>query len=259
MKRLFSIMVLLVPTFLFAQTDECTIAIETENTPMILPASIESFEIEVNSNCPCEYEGLVASDKWISFNHYPYIQCPGTLGIHVQHNPGYTSREGAVSIIVITDSGELFGKTINVIQEGILPVNIDIKPGACPNSINTKANGVITIAVAGNEEFDVSTIDPTSIRLSREGSYHRFKMPPIRWSIGDEATAFEGGLCDCHEWTGDGFPDLLLKFEKRRVSKAFNLDRYGGETMPFLITGNLYEEYGGLLIEGWDCLHIIAK
>ena len=86
MKRLFLIIVLLLPTNILAQTDECNLSIETEPMPITVPASMGSTEIEVISDCPCEYEGLVTSDKWISFDYYPALQCPGTLmtGVH-QH------------------------------------------------------------------------------------------------------------------------------------------------------------------------------
>ena len=38
-------------------------------------------------------------------------------------------------------------------------VGIDIKPGSDPNSINLKSKGVIPVAILGNAEFDVNTVD----------------------------------------------------------------------------------------------------
>lgn len=41
-------------------------------------------------------------------------------------------------------------------------VGIDIKPGSSPNSINTKSNGVIAVAVLTTPAFDATTIDPST-------------------------------------------------------------------------------------------------
>ena len=135
-------------------------------------------------------------------------------------------------------------------------VEIDIKPGSCPNSFDVKSKGVLPVAVLGTEDFDVTTIDPSSIRLTRElvdDCYVR----PIRWSYEDVATPFEGELCDCHDLNGDGCMDLTLKFDTQELVIYLALEEVAGETIPLTLTGNLKEEAGGTPITGEDCLRIL--
>jgi hypothetical protein len=47
----------------------------------------------------------------------------------------------------------------------VIEVPVDIKPGSCPNPINTKSKGVLPVTIAGTEDFDVTMIDPASVRL----------------------------------------------------------------------------------------------
>ena len=49
----------------------------------------------------------------------------------------------------------------------MLPVEIDIKPGSCPNSWNRESNGVLPVAILGTEDFDVTQIDVSSVTISR--------------------------------------------------------------------------------------------
>lgn len=76
--------------------------------------------------------------------------------------------------------------------ECYLKVDVDIKPGSCPNPLNLKSKGVLPVAVLGTEEFDVTTIDPLSILLSREEVEEG--VAPIRSDYEDVATPFEGEL-----------------------------------------------------------------
>ncbi len=115
---------------------------------------------------------------------------------------------------------------------------LDIKPGSCPNPLNRKSRGVLPVAVLGTEEFDVSAIDSTTLLLTRGGV--EGGVPPIRANIEDVGTPFEGDLCDCHNLSADGFPDLALKFSTQEVVAALALGSIpGGEFVQLTITGNL--------------------
>lgn len=52
-------------------------------------------------------------------------------------------------------------------------VPVDVKPTSCPNPLNVGSKGVLPIAILGAEDFDVTTVDPESVRL--EG------VAPLRW------------------------------------------------------------------------------
>ncbi|MGA1842926.1 MAG: hypothetical protein ACMUIU_20105 [bacterium] len=45
-------------------------------------------------------------------------------------------------------------------------VDIDIKPGSYPNSINLGSNGKVPVAILGSADFDATTVDPYSVTLA---------------------------------------------------------------------------------------------
>ncbi|MHC4565360.1 MAG: hypothetical protein ACYTE3_06330, partial [Planctomycetota bacterium] len=47
----------------------------------------------------------------------------------------------------------------------VATVEIDIKPGSYPNSINPKARGVIPVAILTADDFDASEVDPSTVAL----------------------------------------------------------------------------------------------
>jgi hypothetical protein len=137
----------------------------------------------------------------------------------------------------------------------VIDVFVDIKPGSCPNPFNGKSRGVLPMAVLGTDDFDVTTIDPATIALTREG--YEDGVAPLRWAYWDVATPFEGELCDCHELYGDGYQDLVLFFRTQEVKTTLGLDMEQGNTLPLTIVGNLYEDAGGTPIEGSDCVWVL--
>ena len=141
------------------------------------------------------------------------------------------------------------------IQSAAVVVEIDIKPGSCPNPFNTKSKGVLPVAVLGTEDFDVTAIDPDTIQLTREG--YEVGVFPLRWNYEDVATPFEGEPCECHELNDDGYLDLSLKFDTQEVKDTLDLKAEAGNTIPLLITGNLMEDAGGTPIEGADCIWVL--
>ena len=128
-----------------------------------------------------------------------------------------------------------------------IEVSVDIKPESCPNPLNTKSAGVLSVAILGDEYLRVDEIDPSSIRL--EG------VEPMRWNLEDVATLFDGELCDCHELGADGFDDLTLKFRTQEFVSAIGTVDDGDEVI-LTMTGNLMD---GTPIEGEDCIRIINK
>ncbi len=138
-----------------------------------------------------------------------------------------------------------------------LPVTIDIKPQSCENPVNVKSKGVLPVAILGTEDFDVSSIDPSTIRISRPGE--SAGASPIRWSIEDVSMPFDGDPCECHEAKKDGHADLMLKFRTEEVVALLELRSYSGKTVPVIISGSLKRDRGGNAIEGQDCLKILKK
>lgn len=133
-----------------------------------------------------------------------------------------------------------------------IPVYIDIKPESCPNPLNIKCGGVVSVSVLGSEDFDVTSIDPCTIALNYEG---KSGPAPIRSTYEDVATPFGGDLCDCHDLGGDGYMDLTLKFDKKDLVKKLNLKakELAGETIPLTLTGSTDDTP----IIGSDCIWIL--
>ena len=137
----------------------------------------------------------------------------------------------------------------------VISVYVDIKPGSWPNPLNLKSRGVLPVAVCGTEEFDVTTIDPTTIRLTIEGVEEG--VMPLRWSYEDVATPYIGEPGDGHALAGDGYLDLTLKFATQDLVVTLDLYDFEGETIPLILTGNLKEEFGGTPIQGQDWIWIL--
>ncbi len=131
-------------------------------------------------------------------------------------------------------------------------VAVDIKPQSCPNPLNVKDKGVLPVAILGTEDFDVTEIDPESIRL--EG------VAPLRWALEDVATPFEpvngieDCMTDCHELGPDGLMDLTLKFDAQEIITALGAE--DGDCLSLQLTGYLTD---GTYIHGEDLIIIIKK
>ncbi len=130
-----------------------------------------------------------------------------------------------------------------------LAVSVDIKPGECPNPLNVKAKGLLSVAILGSVDFDVWTIATASVRL--EG------VAPVRSSYEDVATPMPDGaeVCECTTAGPDGRLDLTLKFNVQDIVAALGQVNNGDE-LELTLTGALDEVFGGTPIEGTDCVVI---
>lgn len=64
-------------------------------------------------------------------------------------------------------TGADIDNVFETISQEICPlvVELDIKPGSDPNSINCGSNGVVPVAVLTTDDFDAMTVDPASLRF----------------------------------------------------------------------------------------------
>jgi len=137
-------------------------------------------------------------------------------------------------------------------------VDIDIKPGSCPNPFNSNSRGVLPIALVGTESFDVNNVDISSLQLVRAdgvgGSVFPNEGPPgPHTTIDDAATPFNGELCDCHDEAGDGIDDLSMKFRSQDVVDEGLAQGNPGELITLCVTGNLLD---GTTFEACDCIRL---
>lgn len=90
------------------------------------------------------------------------------------------------------------GDWIRVITAGVLDVDIDIKPGSDPNCFNINGHGVIPVAIFGSADLDVLDIDLLSLKFG---------------GLAVRVRGNKGPLCSFEFVDGDGFQDLVCKFE----------------------------------------------
>jgi hypothetical protein len=134
---------------------------------------------------------------------------------------------------------------------------VDIKPGSCVNPVNPKSKGVLPVALLGTEGLDVMMIDPSTIRLSRDGVDG--EVAPIRVHYADVATPMQCELTASGEIEGDGYTDLMLKFRTQEVVKALSLWDVAGERVTLTLTANLKEEFGGSTLSAQDDIKVLGK
>ena len=138
---------------------------------------------------------------------------------------GYDGYDGEYSKyrgLWITDTGE-FEVTL---PQPVIEVEIDIKPGSDPNSINLKSKGVVPVAVL-SDGFDASAVNPDTVVFAGAS--------PVRWTLEDV--------------DDDGNLDLLLHFKTQEL----NLDEDSTEAV---LTG---ETNIGQPIAGTDTVNIVPK
>jgi hypothetical protein len=112
----------------------------------------------------------------------------------------------------------------------ILEVEIDIKPGSYPNSVNFNGSGVIPVAFLGSADFDVSTIDPTTLTLEGLAVLTKKNGKP-QCSLEDTSGA------NMPYGKPDGYLDLVCKFEDSDIDIA---------------PGNGYASISGYLYDGTE-------
>jgi hypothetical protein len=137
-------------------------------------------------------------------------------------------------------------------------VDVDIKPGSWPNPLQLKSKGVLPVAVCGTEDFDVTTIDPETVKLTLEGL--GVGVHALRWSYEDVATPYMGEPYGGHDLGRDGYLDLTLKFKTQEVIATLGLDAFDDRDVVILmLTGNLKAEFDGTAIHGQDYIWILHK
>jgi len=137
----------------------------------------------------------------------------------------------------------------------LITVAVDIKPGSCPNPLNLDSPGSIPVAIVGMDSFDVTMVDPASVKL--EG------VAPLRYSYEDVCAAFypltgKTNARDCTTAGPDGRLDLVFHFDTPAVAQALGVVA-DGEVVTVHLTGNLTQEYGGIWIAGEDVMVILDK
>jgi len=117
-------------------------------------------------------------------------------------------------------------------------LNMDVKPGSCPNPLNTntKGKGKLPVVILGTDSFDVSEIDVNSIAIDG------VVFPAVTPKIEDVGTPFDGEECECHSAGADGFNDLVIHFSRREIILTLGLNTLeSGTVVPITVEGSLLD------------------
>jgi hypothetical protein len=162
----------------------------------------------------------------------------------------------------INDAGQVVGAsgtasgaqhaTLWTLSPDVTTAPLDVKPGTCPNALNTRSQGVTPLAIVGTNDLDVTTIDPTSIEIAG--------VTPLRSAIEDVATPHtpmtgKDSADDCTSAGPDGRPDLTLKVDTQALVAALGTVT-DGQVVVVELTGTLRD---GTPIRGEDVVVIKQK
>ncbi len=121
---------------------------------------------------------------------------------------------------------------------GIL-ATIDIRPHSFANMINSKSRGQVQVAIFGQcPGFDVTQIDPASIRIGPAGLARRGHPSSLKYTFKDV--------------NHDGCLDMVVTFNVADLASI--LPATGTELLT--LTGNLYSQFGGTFFAGTDFCHV---
>jgi hypothetical protein len=112
-------------------------------------------------------------------------------------------------------------------------IDIDIKPGSYPNSINPKSKGKVPVAILTTDDFNAYEVESDSINF--------LSASPAMWAMDDV--------------DHDGDMDMILHFKTKELNFSLLVDE--GDEYPYAyLTG---ETISGELIEGKDTVRLIGQ
>jgi hypothetical protein len=111
-------------------------------------------------------------------------------------------------LVAVVSEGEQAVAGSNVVAHDwtaeVLEAALDISPGVCPNVVEFGVQEVVTVALVGSENFDVESVDITSLFLE--------KASPLKVQYRDVSQPGTGSDCPCSDEGGDGYRDIVLQF-----------------------------------------------
>lgn len=134
-------------------------------------------------------------------------------------------------------------------DEVLLKVDVDIMPNICPNRPTSVSGGILPVAILGTRNFNVNSIDQTSVKLSymdEEISLVNGIVKRVSRPVRDRQD-----ICDCT--TGkDRFNDLLFEPNISGIIESLGVVT-DEDQIVLTISGELKN---GTIFKGRDCIDI---
>ncbi|GEM_PF-2158982 len=135
----------------------------------------------------------------------------------------------------------------------IIQAEVDIKPGGCPNPLNTKAGGTFPVAIVGTSTFDVMNVNTATVTL--EGVANG-PQTPYYYDVSTPYGMMPMDCMDCNELGPDGLGDVTLYFKNKDVAATLDPLTEDGDCVVFTMWGRLNN---GLWFVGHDVVKVLKK
>jgi uncharacterized delta-60 repeat protein len=215
------------PAFVSAFGGASTYTLEADRQVIVSPGSV-NLDVRVGP------VGVVF--RAVSGQGYSASVLTGnSVTFHPETGTFTASATNPNTIIIVTGGVEVPlgpGETVAAPQLDPVLVQIDIKPGTYPNTINLGSNGSVPVAILGSPSFNATTVDPLTVRLA--GATVR-----LRGNGTPQASV--------QDVNGDGRLDLVVHV----ATQALELT--SGDVQAVLRGGT----YSGLPILGTDTVRVI--
>jgi hypothetical protein len=156
------------------------------------------------------------------------------LAIDAGSSPDVMVGEPSQHVVTILDDDE----------GGSTSATMNIRPDDCPNNVAVSGNGFLPVALAGDDGFDVSMVDLSSLVLIRTDGLGgevvpRFGGPGPKPQLTDLVSPYEVVDCACELTKADGITDLRISFYVKEVVGLFDQDELDDGAVELALTGAL--------------------
>ncbi len=170
--------------------------------------------VEISENITTNVWGVVTADTELIVTLDPPVEeafdGPGTVVF--TENISVNVYDGVPLYATVTFYYGEQGVSETVIGTQEISVTegyLDIKPGSYPNSINTKSNGVIPVALLGTDIFDVRTVDVASLAFGPNNAQPKHDQT--------DSEVYEEHIQDVNF---DGYEDLVSHYKTKQTGIA---------------------------------------